>query len=146
MNTVDHPKKGTRFLHARILDEEALRKTPSVSQPALCEVTTVRDGCVYYRIVGQDNQVAGKSEYTTLDRWPTIVKTVISTPKKICGYAVTVAIRTGPVSSEEQRFFWKGSEAKCRQKGMLKTGALNIVRAEPLDEVQYSKASIRNYL
>jgi hypothetical protein len=57
-----HPKRGLQFLHARILDD--------AGNLALCIVTAIRDGVVYYK-VGDERKA---KEYVTLDRWPMIAR------------------------------------------------------------------------
>jgi hypothetical protein len=59
------PKVGSRFLHSRILD--------AGNKPALCTVSAVRQGVVYYR-VGDERKA---KEYVTLDRWPVICKATV---------------------------------------------------------------------
>ena len=57
------PRIGLRFLHARILDGPT-------NQPALCTVSAIRQGVVYYR-VGDERKA---SEYVPLEGWPTVCK------------------------------------------------------------------------
>jgi hypothetical protein len=63
------------------------------------------------------------------------------TPKpKTYGCIVTVEIRTSIMSSESRRFNWRGSEASCRRKGMLQSGAISVTAIESLDEATYVRA------
>lgn len=55
-------KHGTRFYHTRLLAED-------YKSPALCEITRVAQGVVYYRPVA-----GGVSEYTPIERFPRIVR------------------------------------------------------------------------
>lgn len=56
------------------------------------------------------------------------------------GCIVTVAVRSSIVLTEDVNFHWRGSEAACRRKAMLKKGAVRIVKVEPLDEARYVRA------
>lgn len=65
------PVVGLRFLHARIINQDG--------SPAICTVSAVRQGCVYYR-VGDE---AKAKEFCTLERWPMVCKAVL--PPKSSG-------------------------------------------------------------
>lgn len=58
-------RRGLRFLHLRILDSAALDR--GERKPALCEVTAVRRGEVYYRPVA-----GGASERASTGRFAEI--------------------------------------------------------------------------
>lgn len=71
--------------------------------------------------------------------------TSIDTAKrKPYGCAVTVDIRTGAIATRSETFHWRGSEASCRKKAMLKTGAVRISDVELLDEETYIRAYGKN--
>jgi hypothetical protein len=69
MNT---PKPGTVFEHARILTED-------YSGRAVCVVTAVRRGCVYYTVNGSGRSL----EYATLERWPQVCHRVINSAVEV---------------------------------------------------------------
>jgi hypothetical protein len=56
------PTLGLQFAHARILDEN--------NRPAVCTVSAIRQGVVYYR-VGEERKA---KEYVALARWPIIAR------------------------------------------------------------------------
>jgi hypothetical protein len=70
------PKRGLRFLHARVLDNEALAH--GEHKPALYQVTKVARGMVYYAMVektpGGVETVGRAKECTPVEDFAEIVK------------------------------------------------------------------------
>lgn len=63
--TIQKPKRGMRFIHARILNPD--------KSPAECTVTSVRQGAVWYK-VGDESKA---HEWADILRWPKICKEVL---------------------------------------------------------------------
>lgn len=60
----------------------------------------------------------------------------------VVGHEVTVRLRIGGgnVATHEKTFHWRGSAASCRRRGMLKTGAIEIVKVVPVSDAEWRRA------
>jgi hypothetical protein len=65
----------------------------------------------------------------------------METTEKPYGWEVTIEKRTGTFTSEQVIHHWRGcSEASARKKGMMKTGAIRVVKTEALDQDTWFRA------
>ena len=62
-----------------------------------------------------------------------------SNPQKVVGWEITVQFYFNS-GKPEQAFHWIGTEAACRRKGMLKSNAEKIVKADPITAEEWLRA------